>query len=217
MNKKITLALMLAAHLFSANETITYESVTDEKKLTTKWEVELKGHEIDVTYANPDQDSLIKMSDNYQFELFKQTEKTSNTWFEVKRSGKSISAVRQENKNAPLKKQYNSKYPWLQEFGFGLKPFVASKESEFKFCILGPQDLALHNMVAKKIKFENITINGKKYNALKVKVTLQGFKSAFWKGYSWWDTDNHLMLRYQANSGPHTAVTTTNYISGSAK
>jgi hypothetical protein len=70
-------------------------------------------------------------------------------------------------------------------------------------------------MIATKLDVEDLTINGKIYNAQKLKITLQGFKKRFWKAEVWYDTATHLMLRYKANEGPGTPITDTIFLRAS--
>jgi hypothetical protein len=68
-------------------------------------------------------------------------------------------------------------------------------------------------MVAKKQGIEKLTIKEKTYDALEVVVTLQGFKSMFWKAQVWYDVKTNDLLQYKSNEGPHTPTTTVTLIS----
>ncbi|MGE0199103.1 MAG: hypothetical protein AB7N99_00120 [Simkaniaceae bacterium] len=93
---------------------------------------------------------------------------------------------------------------WVQEFDFSFKPFILANHSDFKFSIVHPQKLSLHQMVASKQGLDQIDIDGKIFTALKVKVTLRGFKKMFWHADLWFEQDSGDLLRYKANDGPNT-------------
>ena len=104
-----------------------------------------------------------------------------------------------------IKKRYRlgSKL-WLQEFDFSLKPFILSNQREIKFCIIHPKKLSKHNMAAKKQRIEQLSLNNSTYEALKVKISLTGFKGMFWSAQAWFDTRSGDLLQYIANEGPNT-------------
>ncbi len=94
--------------------------------------------------------------------------------------------------------------PWIQDFDFGLKPFLMSSLRKYKFSIINPYNLTLSNMIAIKQEIESITVNNKEFLAQKIKVTLQGYKQMFWSAEIWYDTKTDMLLIYKANEGPNT-------------
>ncbi len=103
----------------------------------------------------------------------------------------------------------------MQEFVFGFKDFLVSNDREYKFEILNPQDLDMHDMIAIKEYVEELKIDNATYVAQKVKITLQGFKRRFWRAEAWYDTKTQRLLRYKANEGPGTPITETLFIGNS--
>ena len=63
-------------------------------------------------------------------------------------------------------------------------------------------------MEASKKEREKLEVKGKVYDALKVEITLTGLKKLFWKAQLWYNTQNGELLKYLANEGPNTPVTT---------
>ena len=210
------LFLTLATAAVFATETLVYESVTDGKSVKTTWTVEEQGTSYMITATSDAADTKIECGTDYTFNKFQEKDKESGTSYEVDRDGKILKAEKTIDGKTVHKEFGAYKYPWIQEFNFGLKPFVRSTEKAYKFVILSPDKINLHNMIAERLEEEEIDINGKKTLALKIKVTLQGFKSMFWKGHCWFDPKTATMLRYEANSGPKTPVTTTTLLSESS-
>ncbi|MDN3507456.1 MAG: hypothetical protein P0S94_00880 [Simkaniaceae bacterium] len=196
-------------------ETLVYDSVTDGKSVKTTWTVEEKGTSYIIKATSDVADTNIECGTDYTFNKFKESDKKTATSYEVDRDGKLLKAIKIVDGKKVVKEFGAYKYPWIQEFNFGLKPFVRSTEKSYKFCILSPDKINLHNMIAERLEEEEIDIEGKKTLALKIKVTLQGFKSMFWKGTCWFDPKTAQMLRYEANSGPKTPVVTTTLLSTS--
>jgi hypothetical protein len=112
--------------------------------------------------------------------------------------------------NKKINKSYKlSNKTWVQDFTFGLTPFLESKKKEFKFFILNPDDFSKNNMIATKLNISNIKINNKNFLAQKVNVTLRGFKSHFWKAEIYFDTKTHDLLKYISDEGPGTPTIVT--------
>lgn len=208
-------ALLLPLLGFSV-EKLVYESTTSGHTIKTNWEIEEKGGKIHATSDDPNEKITLEYSEKYELISFAQTKKKENTIFTASISGSHLKAAIEGGKS-PIKNSYNVKYPWVQEFTLGLKPFIASNHKSMKFVILNPKDATVNNMIAIKQKNETIHVSGKKYDALKVKITLQGFQSLFWSAYSWWDVKENRQLRYQGNDGPHTPTTTVDFVSEEGK
>ncbi len=101
--------------------------------------------------------------------------------------------------------------PWVQQFGFGLMPFVKSNKKSFKFCLINTDKAELINMVAEKKEKTPLKINNQEYQSQHVKVTLTGFKSMFWSAEMWFNTKDGDLLKYVADSGPGTPITTITF------
>lgn len=114
-----------------------------------------------------------------------------------------ISSTKGRNKN--MVKEYKiGRRAWIQHFGSGLTPFVLSDKDEQEFMIFSPKRQSWHELVAKKKAVQKITVNGKKYEAQKVKVSLDGFFSMFWKAELWFDKTTGELLMETSNEGPKT-------------
>ena len=102
---------------------------------------------------------------------------------------------------------------WIQEFAFCFHDFIRSNDKSLKFQIINARDISLHQMVATKKDIETLTIGDNSYTALKVRVTLTGFKQMFWKAETWYDQKTGDLLKYMATEGPGTTLDTITMIS----
>ncbi|MCH9613553.1 MAG: hypothetical protein SP1CHLAM54_05580 [Chlamydiia bacterium] len=104
------------------------------------------------------------------------------------------------------------KTPWIQQFWFGLIPFVQSTDERIEFYVVNPRNLDLVRLKAIKRNVVKLTLDGKTYDALRIKITLPGFKGAFWKAYIFFDMQTSDFLKYVGNSGPGTPTETITFV-----
>lgn len=103
--------------------------------------------------------------------------------------------------------------PWVQQFWFGMIPFVQSADRVLTFYVVNPRNLDLVKLKAIKRDVVKLTLNEKTYDALRIKVTLPGFKGAFWKAYIYFNVEDSEFLKYVGNSGPGTPTETITFVS----
>jgi len=139
--------------------------------------------------------------------------KNNGNFYSVRREGDTLFAQCDNNGEKARKSLSLNGDTWVQEFDFSLKPYIISEFNDFKFSIVHPKNLSLHNMIASKQGLDQIDINGKRFTALKVKVTLRGFKKIFWHADLWFDQKSGDLLRYKANDGPNTPTSITTFLS----
>lgn len=205
----VVAALLLSSstELFSA-QTLVYNKVSGSGKTTSTYTVDKTANLYTIDIVSKDQTTQIKSDIPYQIISldYKSKKNTDHYTFTLKNS---ILTADGEIKGQKLHQTYKiSKTPWIQEFDFGLLPLLTSDKKSMNFEILHPKNFNMHKMVAKKQGRETITIEGKSYQAEQVTITLQGFKSMFWKAQLWYDAKTHDLLMYKANEGPHTPTTT---------
>ena len=107
-----------------------------------------------------------------------------------------------------IKREYTLADRWVQDFTFGLRPFLDSKRQNYSFVILSPNDFTTNELIASKDGIEKIKIGDTTYNTQRVKITLPGFKSMFWKADAWYDLGTFDLIKYRANKGPGTPMST---------
>lgn len=199
------LTLPFINSLFS-NEFYTYEEQSGNKKSHFTWNVETSDKNV-VIYGEEESDSII-MYFTKDYKLYKYVKKSKSTATEIEFSlENNILQARGKVNNLNLSKRHVFKTPWVQQFGFGLKPFVLSNQPSMEFSFITPKDFSLQKMIAKKEGREYISSHGKKYETQKVTITLTGFKSKFWKARLWFDITTGDLVKYAANQGPNTEMT----------
>ncbi len=196
-----------------ADTTYTYEKWEKNKKTPMTWEIkEQKGHIFltcheDIGVTTLETLANFKNIQNYSFESANKKSKYSITL-----TGKKL-FLEKTNRGKTQKSEFNLSTPWIQQFGFGLMPFVKSSQKKIKFALINADKPDLVDMVAQKNEIVPLKIKDKEYKAQKIAVSLTGFKSMFWKAEMWFEKDSGDLLKYVADSGPSTPVTTLLFIS----
>lgn len=212
-NFLISIFLLSSSTQLVSAQTLVYNKVSGSGQLTTTYTVDKTTDLYNIEVVNKDQTTEIKGSIPYQLisMSFKSKKNTDYYTFTLKDS---VLTADGQIKGQKLHETYKiGKTPWIQEFDFGLLPLLTSTKKSLNFELLHPKNFKIHKMVAKKQGIETITIEGKTYQAEEVHITLQGFKSMFWKAQLWYDSKTHDLLMYKANEGPHTPTTTISLIS----
>lgn len=209
--KRLALFFVLAAPLFSEEKPQwTYQETVEGKSVNTEWFVEKEGDALHLKGVSPKSTIDINCTPDYVLEKMKYVSKKGKTPKEYvcQRTNNRLVVEAKEENSVDEKRYSIGNSPWIQEFGFGLRPFMASSSAIYKFCIINPKDLTLNHMVARKEKIETLEVNGKNYKAQKIKITLQGYKKVFWTAYAWFDVETNNLVLYRGNKGPNTPTTT---------
>jgi hypothetical protein len=202
---------LLSVAVFS-KEILTYEKISSKGTHTITYTVTNDKNDYVIDIEGKDQKTTLTAS--LPFSLKSYVTKKNKDFYEFYKEGSVIKAkglIQGENLLAEFKA--SKKNPWIQEFDFGLRPLLESSKSSLNFQLINPKNFKMHKMVAKKEKQEVLKIGTTTYEAVLVEITLQGFKSMFWKAQIWYDKKTHDLLLYKANEGPNTPVTTVTLIS----
>lgn len=199
-----------------AKEILTYEKISSKGTQTITYSVTKDKNEFVVDIEGKEQKTTL-IADN-PFVLKKYISQKNKDSFEFLQEGSVIRAkgtIQGESLSAEFK--VSKKNPWIQEFDFGLRPLLASSKTHLNFQLINPKNFKMHKMVANKERQETLKLGDSTYEATLVEITLQGFKSMFWKAQIWYDSKTHDLLQYKANEGPNTPVTTVTLISKTEK
>jgi len=185
--------------------TYIYSTDVEGQESKTTWTIEKKEDVWQFHGESAEGKTLVIASPSQiNTQSFSHHSKTTNNFYSVRREGDALIAKSESNGEKSEKALPLNGDAWVQEFDFSLKPYIQSQSSDFKFSIVHPKKLSLHNMVATKQGLDQIDVNGKIFTALKVKVTLRGFKKMFWHADLWFDQESADLLKYKANDGPNT-------------
>lgn len=181
------------------DQTLIYQALLEGVATQTKWIISEGQSMVKISGKNRGNDIDLEYSP--AFSLIHYTEKElKESPFEIRLNGSELEVLN-KGKNKLLKL---GKYPWIQEFKFGFRPFLQSSDKELAFSIVYSKDTSLHEMLATKELIETLKIEGTEHSAQKIKVTLKGFKKRFWKAEIWYDIATFRMLKYRSNEGPGT-------------
>lgn len=198
-----TICLTLAMTIHGA-QTFVYDKVTGTTKTTTTYTITKDDTLITIDSSNKDQKTQALSSPSHKLTSFSctYTKNNDHSLFTLKNG---IITAEGVIKGESMQETHQIKDSlWVQEFEFGLYPFLISDKTSWSFSIIHPKNFKIHKMIAKKHGKETITIDNKPYKTLVVHITLPGFKSMFWKAELWYDTATNNLLMYKSNEGPNT-------------
>lgn len=207
MQKIVFLIFFIIFGNLFAKEEFIFRQKTGESQSFQKWSLEEEKGNLKAVCVEDDGVTSMEWLPNNELKkyIFKSKNELKN--FDLELKGKNLFLTFFKN-NKIQKKKFSLKKPWVQQFSFGLKNFILSKNNSLDFCLVNPHNFDLQHMVVKKKEVQNINISGKKYEAQKVIISLAGFKGAFWKAELWFEKNNATFLKYRANSGPNTPMST---------
>lgn len=208
------LALLILPSLGSTKEFLIYEKSSGKGNSKSNYTVDKTDQNYIITIETKNQKTILQAQNPFKLKNYRYTSLKNGDNYEFRLEGDKLLA-NGIYKGERMKQQFSidKKNPWIQEFDFGLLPLLTSSKSSLNFQLINPKNFKIHKMVAKKQGVEKLTIKEKTYDALEVVVTLQGFKSMFWKAQVWYDVKTNDLLQYKSNEGPHTPTTTVTLVS----
>ena len=194
--------------LQASSEAFIYEKDVDGTKTLVKWTLQDKGHEIQIKGKSSASNIHLLLKPEMNTKSFTCESINKKKRYTIYRKNQSL-IVNQDNDGHGEEKTLSiGNNLWIQEFNFSLKPFILSDKDALNFYIVRPGNFDTHYMEASKKEREKLDVKGKVYDALKVEITLTGLKKLFWKAQLWYNAQNGELLKYLANEGPNTPVTT---------
>jgi len=204
---------LLTIHLQST-ETLIYKKDTGGKETTTTYTVDKTSSQYKIEATSQDHQTLLESNIPYSLVCLSCTSKKNSDHYTFTLKDSVLTAdgvIKGEKLHVTHKLGKNER--WIQEFEFGLLPLLTSTRKSIDFAILHPKNFKIHKMTAKKYAIETLQLGEVSYKAQQVQISLQGFKSMFWKAHLWYDTETHDLLMYKANEGPHTPTTIISLVS----
>jgi hypothetical protein len=192
----------------STKNPLFYQSITQQDKLLSEWNITANENAIHIEGKNREGTTKMVLSPEDMLEKFSYRSPLQGN-YSILKQGQAIRATFSKGSKIQTKIFPLNNLPWVQSLCFGLKPFLKSSKTTFKFFIFHSASHELHKMVATKEQVEMIEVNGQKRLAQKVHITLDGIKKHFWKAEAWYDVKTYQQLLYKANEGPKTPVTIT--------
>jgi hypothetical protein len=110
------------------------------------------------------------------------------------------------NRGKEVEKVYTiDSLPWKQQFPLDLERFATSSEDSIEFWAIGtngPADMRIAKFMASKEESDPIQHNGKKTDALQVRVSFAGILSAIWHGVSWHRISDGRFVLFDSSAAP---------------
>jgi len=194
----ILLIFIIAA--FSAPvEKYAYRMRIGNKSAVNRWTREMRSGTIVLGSENMMTDEFDTMICNGGYETIE--------WFYTSgNKGTRLSGTRKNNlveisgfaKGKPVRTSITlEEGSWYQFPEFAFSHMLASNRESAVYYIFWPDKFIFYAMKAKRIGEEPVLYDGKTVDAIKVKVTLTGFKSIFWSSYYWFRKPDYLFVRYE--------------------
>ncbi len=138
----------------------------------------------------------------------------SNVLWEKTKKEQKVTAIRKENRvEVRIENKGDSEVrvfeidpaPWIQSREFGMRGFADDPQvRELKFWALNPSDHSMNKMKATRKEEKRIRCGENYFQAFRVKVTLDGWKSIFWSSEFWFRKSDGVFLKYKGSaSGPN--------------
>ena len=90
---------------------------------------------------------------------------------------------------------------WKQSMSYSLSGFAFGDKEKIEYWIVRLDKFKGEKMQAEKADAEEITVSGKQYHAIKVKISAAGLRSKFWAGHYWFRISDGLFLKYEGWNG----------------
>jgi len=212
MKKKYYLIILLLIALSSFTitdvfykKTFVYKNITGSKETTNTLLMKKKGDDYSISETSDLGITNSIYSFNYVLkeQQFQSAKEDSDYTFSLDKKKLFLKGKAFGRK---INREYTLINRWVQDFTFGLRPFLDSKSHKYSFVILSPNDFTTNELIASKEGIEKIKVNNTTYNTQRIKITLPGFKSMFWKADAWYDLKTFDLIKYRANKGPGTPV-----------
>ena len=124
------------------------------------------------------------------------------------RSGNTISITGQFESRKYEEKLMIDHLPWYQDWGLGLKAFIASDKNSTCFWFINLHDLKKTKFEACKKKIEIIEVNGQEIESVYVKISLTGWMKVLWSGAMWFrKSDGTYVYSKMKEQGPTGPIT----------
>jgi hypothetical protein len=190
------------------HETHTYIEQTGEAVKEVTWTLE-KADTFILTYLSPFERHVTTTGLDYDTHRWHVTEKNGLSDFTAVRTGASISISGRfrgdpVNKTIPI-----DGTDWYQASSLSLRGFAASTDREKVFWTIRSDTLTVHKIKAVKQGLETIDVNGVMKKAVRIKLSLTGLLSHFWKSDYWFSVPEGVFLQFKGPSGPPGSPMTT--------
>ncbi|MDP8267614.1 MAG: hypothetical protein P9L97_02685 [Candidatus Tenebribacter davisii] len=200
MKKVLTFILLLPIFLY-CEVTHEYKISSGDEIYYSSFSIDNRDSEIRYIYQHGPEEQVNYYTLDGTTKKFTFQDSTKNINLSAVREGEKI--IITENTGTKVTDTIVSldKSPWQQSMSYSLSEFALSNADKTQFWIIRLDKFKGEKMQAIKDVTEDIVIDNKLYDAIKIKISASGLRSKFWHGYYWFRTSDGLFLRYEGLNG----------------
>ncbi|WKN31795.1 hypothetical protein PZB74_00285 [Porifericola rhodea] len=206
----IFLAFFMGSSPTGVAQKLLYIDHTGDKETQLDVRISQKADTREVMFTDPETYSLHVFEPQSYTKRWDHKDYEHNHNFTALREGNRI-RIKGTFKGEPVEKVVEiDEKRWINKLDHGLSAWVTSKEEEVVFWALKlSSDLDPIEFRAEKIQEEKLNLASKTYDAVKVKLSLNGMVlSRLWSAYCWYDKKTGLFLKFEGTQGPGSPLTT---------
>jgi hypothetical protein len=193
------------------NEFLRYDESEGAYQFSSNWKITPTDDQIETVKTCPHNAVRAIYSKHWLLQEYDYTSTDQTQRFHACLEGKHlvIEGTR-DGKKKTKTYELTERYPWIQQATLGFREFIKSKDKTLSFYGIDPRSFSLSYLVAEKICIQS---NGLQ----KVEIRLMGLLSFIWKADVWFDPQTGILQKMEHNSGPFTAMNTTQFVSATYK
>jgi hypothetical protein len=206
--------MMLARIAYSSEDSrrYTFLETTGSDELSHSWYIQPAGNYIETRWISPDR------------AFSNRSDETGNTMqWRISSDNADITAWRVGNSirfdgkrdDADISQSVEiDDSPWFQSLSYALGEFSQSRQDSVEFWFVRPDNLDVVKMRATRVGNEEVITDKGIFHARKVRISVSGFLSPFWKAFYWFRDSDGLFVRYHGVNGPPGTPSTTILLDG---
>lgn len=193
------ITLLISLPVLATEKNYVYRETTGKTSIENKWTIKPAPAGYTVEAENDNE---------YQYILCRQDHSTLRWELRNRGAGTDLVGEREGNlltvkgrfKGKEFAKEFKiDSLPWYQSLEVALADFVRSEAEKTEFWIVEPFNIKCYKMVATKQKTEDVTINNREVEAVRIKVAF----SIFWSAHYWYRKADGVYLRFEGVRGGH--------------
>jgi hypothetical protein len=208
---KMKISLMLCLLFCAAlaySQTLIYRTTIGGKVSTFEYNpvIEPIGDSNELKIVTTDKSGLGNLEftcdKDWNVKIWKFKNKDEGSDFTATRNDNIIKIEGQMNGRTVIKELKIDGKPWYQMIPFALSDFVKSGKESLEFWIVQKNKMEAIETIFKRGNVENIEIEGKIFETIKVRHTLPGVKGAFWGSDYWVRKTDGVYVKFKGLKGP---------------
>ena len=177
----------------------SYRETSEGKSMIVSWSQTINDNSRQIKNISSSDLEVIDGLNSVQQYSFKTSEKTLSV--RVNTKDEAIIVVTENGKTTTENTRLNNT-PIMYPPSFFMSKFIQSKDKRTFAWSINKKENSLRQMIFTKVGKENIAIDGKPHDCIKVEMKPTGIAGTFWKAYYWFDKTSGEYLKYVGKKGP---------------